>query len=384
MVARPRRTYRNVDGERVEGTWRHIFTRNGDTYYLADLIVYADGAIDCGVGGLTDLHGLRRYLHSGRVATTLQDGSRASAHHVASWRFAEPDTWIDVDMLLGEVADDLDFLNGRPDSSERCLLAVEAYLADPTEDNRLAVRDRYLAIPEHLRIYALGDMDARDWPLRVLATPVGAHLDADPDEEVVTAEVLATAVEYFRNRNLAVAARETHTPADGAERAQTATLTIYRGRQEHPGTEVLQNGWPAAITINRRDYPSVTHAYWALSTGDPDWHDRIAAAPNGDDAATLADEAPRRVGWPAARLAVMAALLRAKYLQHPQMAQTLLATGDARIIYADLGSSYWVARSQHGTNWIGRLLEVIRSELAAAQAGMPLPATHDTGPSASP
>jgi hypothetical protein len=36
----------------------------------------------------------------------------------------------------------------------------------------------------------------------------------------------------------------------------------------------------------------------------------------------------------------MAALLRAKFAQHPQMAHTLLATGDARIIYMDLGFAY--------------------------------------------
>jgi predicted NAD-dependent protein-ADP-ribosyltransferase YbiA (DUF1768 family) len=80
----------------------------------------------------------------------------------------------------------------------------------------------------------------------------------------------------------------------------------------------------------------------------------------------------------------MAALLRAKYLQHPRIAQTLHATGDARIIYADLGSAYWVASRNQGTNWIGRLLEVIRSDLAAAEAGIPLPAAHDASPSASP
>jgi len=43
----------------------------------------------------------------------------------------------------------------------------------------------------------------------------------------------------------------------------------------------------------------------------------------------------------------MTALLRAKYAQHPQLAQTLLASGDA-----------------------GKLLHVIRSELAAAAAGI--------------
>jgi hypothetical protein len=103
-----RRTYRNVDGQRVEGTWRHAFTRNGNTYYLTDLVVYADGAIDCGDGGLIDLNGLREKLACGCVATTLPEGGQASAHHVASWKFSEPRTWIDPDMLAGEVERRLD------------------------------------------------------------------------------------------------------------------------------------------------------------------------------------------------------------------------------------------------------------------------------------
>src|SRR6185312_4909626 len=100
---------------------------------------------------------------------------------------------------------------------------------------------------------------------------------------------------------------------------------------------------------------------WALSTSDPEWHDRIAAAARSFDAADLAVQAPRRAGWPAARLAVMATLLRAKYTQHPYLARTLLGTGDARIMYIDFDSAYWVAGANGGTNWIGRLMEVIRS-----------------------
>jgi len=42
-----------VDGQRVEGTWRHVFVRNWDRYFLTDLIVYADGAIDCTVDSPT-------------------------------------------------------------------------------------------------------------------------------------------------------------------------------------------------------------------------------------------------------------------------------------------------------------------------------------------
>jgi hypothetical protein len=172
-VTRFRRACRDVDGQQVEGTWRHIFVRNADNYYLTDLVVYADGAIDTGTGGLTDLNGLAELLRSGRVATTLTDGAWASAHHLAGWRFAEAACAINADTLLAEVTDEIDRLNDRPDSTGRCLQAVQTYLTDATEDNRLRVRQRYLAIPEHLRIYALGDMDNRDWPLKVLATAIG-------------------------------------------------------------------------------------------------------------------------------------------------------------------------------------------------------------------
>ena len=42
------RRYRVLDdGERIEGTWRHVFTENGATCFLADLKVHADGLIDC-------------------------------------------------------------------------------------------------------------------------------------------------------------------------------------------------------------------------------------------------------------------------------------------------------------------------------------------------
>jgi hypothetical protein len=58
-------------------------------------------------------------------------------------------------------------LNDRPDSMRRysmrrCLLAAETYLADMTEDNRLALREHYLAIPARFRRYTLGDVDRKD------------------------------------------------------------------------------------------------------------------------------------------------------------------------------------------------------------------------------
>jgi predicted NAD-dependent protein-ADP-ribosyltransferase YbiA (DUF1768 family) len=95
-------------------------------------------------------------------------------------------------------------------------------------------------------------------------------------------------------------------------------------------------------------YPTVAHAYWALATTSPAVRDQIRDAARPFDAEKLADQAPLRPDWPAVRLAVMTSLLRAKYAQHPSLADTLLATGDARIHYTSAGSRYWYAGRHAG------------------------------------
>ena len=84
----------------------------------------------------------------------------------------------------------------------------------------------------------------------------------------------------------------------------------------------------------------------------------------------LAEQAAIRADWPVIRTGVMARLLRAKFAQRPQLAEILLTTGDGRIEYASVGSGYWNTGRGQGRNWMGRLLELIRSE-TAAQASSP-------------
>src|SRR5512139_2446111 len=151
------RTWREVDGERIEGTWRPAFIHNGGRYFLTDLLIYADGMIYC--WELVTLDEFAAKLASGWVAVEFPDGGQASAHHLGSWKFAEPHTWLTPEMLLGEIRDDIDQLNGRPDSTARCLAALDVFRGEPTDSNRAALRAAYVAIPEHLRIYALGDQD---------------------------------------------------------------------------------------------------------------------------------------------------------------------------------------------------------------------------------
>ena len=371
------RIHRVEDGQRIEGVARPIFIHNF-SYHLTNLLVFADGAINC--WEWVGLDGLRAKLDSGWVVTAVPEGGEISASELGRWKAAEPVFGLTAEMLLGEVADDIEKLNGRPDSTGRCLAALERYLASRDESGRLALREAYLAIPEHNRHYVLGDMDHKDRPLVYLCTDVGEPPIGGwfRDEGNVTEAKREWAFRYFADRERVRVEYESKRAADDPEGPTQGTVhfggrVFPHGWPEDAGIDVLQNDYPAPIEVAGIVYPSVKHAYWAMSTADPDARERIRAAERPYDAQKLAEEADQVEGWSHARTAVMAGLLRAKFVQHPDLAEVLIGTGDAPISYTDFGSDHWAAGGGKGRNWVGRLLELVRSELHAQRAGTPLP-----------
>ncbi|GAA3014605.1 hypothetical protein GCM10020229_27260 [Kitasatospora albolonga] len=363
--------HRTADGVRIPGTWRHVFICNGGQYFLTDLFVYADGLVDC--WGLVTFEEFEEKLRTGWVATTLPEGGEASAHELADWTFGEPESWLTPEELAAEVRDTIEELNGRPDSTGRCLAAVDAFLADRTEENRAVARAAYLAIPETQRHFALGDMDAKDWPLRVLVAGPGGRVFVESGE-VITKEGYDEAVAYFEDRARRRAERAQALPADGPVRSYAPAVQLGhwfpREPQADPGKLGLRHDYPAPITVADAVHPSAAHAYWALSAAEPDDRRAISAAGSAAAARTLAGGVARREGWEGVRTAVMTSLLRAKYDQHPGLAEILLATGDATVIYDDMDSEYWGDNTGRGRNWSGRLLELVRSELRLRRSGI--------------
>ncbi len=59
----------------------------------------------------------------------------------------------------------------------------------------------------------------------------------------------------------------------------------------------------------------------------------------------------------------MLEVLRAKFLQHKELQQHLLSTGQSRIIFDDNTDAFWGIGDGTGENHIGLLLMQIRSEL---------------------
>ncbi|WP_457033569.1 NADAR family protein [Kitasatospora sp. P5_F3] len=364
-------THRTADGVRIPGTWRHAFIRNGGRYFLTDLFIYADGLIDC--WGLVTVEEFEEKLRTGWVATSFPEGGEASAHELADWKFSEPESWLTSELLVAEVRDTIDQLNGRPDSTGRCLAAVDVFLADRTEENRAAARAAFLAVPESQRRYALGDMDSKDWPLRVLVAGPGSRTYLSFDG-TVTQEGYDSALAYFEERARWRAERSTRVPADGPAAPHAPAVKLYHSYPNKPvadpGKLGLRNDYPAPIIVGRVSYPSVAHAYWAMSVAQPEISAAITTADTSAAARTLAAGTPRREGWEHARTAVMTSLLRAKYDQHPELAEILLETDDATVIYDDMDSDFWGDNAGQGRNWTGRLLELVRSELHARRAGI--------------
>lgn len=370
------RTWRDVDGERIAGTWRPAFIRNGGAYYLTDLIIYADGMVDC--WGLETLEGFAAKLRSGQVATELADGARASVHHLASWKFSEPQSWVTPEMLLGEVRDAIDDLNQRPNSSGRCRDAVKVFLADQSEENRQALRATYEAVPEHLRVYMLGDMDQNDVPVQILIGGIGAgYTTRAGSPAVVTQETYARALDYFTQEAKASAEYLARVPADGPhypEPEPTSVIvphTVYpKGWPQDPGVLVLRNDYPSPLKVGGVTYPTVLQAYWALAVTDEAVREAVLAAEPARLVPGIVKDAAVREGWSQARVAVMARLLRAKFSQNPRLAAVLAATGEARILFQDGESPFWGERGKRGRNWMGRLLEEARAELAMNDLGL--------------
>jgi predicted NAD-dependent protein-ADP-ribosyltransferase YbiA (DUF1768 family) len=145
-----------------------------------------------------------------------------------------------------------------------------------------------------------------------------------------------------------------------------------------PANEWLSPASPHPVTDHAGEWPTVLHAYCAASVSGPELIAAVRTCSTARQALELVRDAPRRDRWPQIRIGEMTRLLRLKFSQHPDLADRLLATGDSILQAASItGSDFW---DSQGQNWIGRLLELVRAELASAAAARPTGSTPDPDP----
>ncbi|MFH1567639.1 MAG: NADAR family protein [Gemmatimonadota bacterium] len=130
----------------------------------------------------------------------------------------------------------------------------------------------------------------------------------------------------------------------------------------------LSNWSPHPIALDGTPWPTVEHYFQAMKfPQDPALQGCIRQAATPEQAKALAwATAAVREDWRQVRDAVMRAALVAKYRQHADLRQRLLATGEIELVEANPEDGYWGDSGDgSGTNRAGQLLMEVRAELRA-------------------
>jgi ribA/ribD-fused uncharacterized protein len=126
----------------------------------------------------------------------------------------------------------------------------------------------------------------------------------------------------------------------------------------------LSNFYPARVTLDGIEYPTVEHAYQAAKTLDSGERQVVRRAGTPGDAKRAGRRVTKRGNWESVKLTVMGNLLRQKFKSHRDLRQQLLETRDMQLIEGNTWSdTYWGQCDGVGENHLGRLLMQIREEL---------------------
>jgi len=157
--------YREENGQIILGTARNIYIHNL-IYFLTDLKIYADGMIDC--WEMVAFEEFENKVNNGWVVSELPPIAEVSVSSLSDFTATNIRNAIKPEELIKEVADIIEKLNDRPTTSGICQKAFEEFQKEPNEANKQKLKEAYEAIPEHNRIYVLGDMSEKDNPIRAV------------------------------------------------------------------------------------------------------------------------------------------------------------------------------------------------------------------------
>lgn len=122
----------------------------------------------------------------------------------------------------------------------------------------------------------------------------------------------------------------------------------------------LSNFYKAMMIIDNKEYITVEHYFQSMKHAGTDMEKKIRLASTPEKAKKLAWTRELPPDWPEIKEDVMLKALRAKFNQHPKLADKLLATGNARLHEDSPTDMYWGVK---GLDKSGKLLMIVRGEL---------------------
>ncbi|MFV8752570.1 NADAR family protein [Nannocystaceae bacterium ST9] len=147
-------------------------------------------------------------------------------------------------------------------------------------------------------------------------------------------------------------------------------MTIYFYRVEDAYGE-FSNFAAYPIVIAGKTWPTSEHYFQAQKfvDTDPAWFGAIRKANTPGLAARMGRDRkrPLRRDWEAVKDDVMRRALQAKFDQHAELSELLLATGDEPLVEHTSNDVYWADGGDgSGKNMLGRLLVELRAKLRAS------------------
>ena len=126
----------------------------------------------------------------------------------------------------------------------------------------------------------------------------------------------------------------------------------------------LDNFYPA--TVNYRDitFPTSEHAFQAMKSHSPRIWEFFGTLNSPGTAKLIGQKLYLRKDWEEVKFDYMKDIVTAKFEQHPDLAEKLIATGDAVLVEGNTwGDRTWGICNCEGKNWLGKILMDLRCRL---------------------
>jgi ribA/ribD-fused uncharacterized protein len=153
--------------------------------------------------------------------------------------------------------------------------------------------------------------------------------------------------------------------SEGAE-AKIETINFYSVSEAYG---CFSNFAPHPIRLAGKTWPTSEHYFQARKfIGTPDEEEvRQAKSPMIAARMGRSRKRPLRKDWESVKDSIMHEAVLAKFTQHDDLREILLATGDAKIVEHTENDNYWGDGGDgHGKNKLGQILMRVRKELSPA------------------
>lgn len=128
----------------------------------------------------------------------------------------------------------------------------------------------------------------------------------------------------------------------------------------------FSNFAPYPIRLDGKVWPTSEHYFQAQKFQEEEHQEQIRKTKSPMIAARMGRDRkkPLRSDWEAVKDDVMRKAVRAKFAQHEDLRQVLLATGEATLVEHTANDSYWGDGGDgSGQNRLGHILTEVRAEL---------------------